>query len=792
MNVRVKMMLMGVGAALMPTVILLGTLTHGRNEASFEVAALVRTQVEETMGLVAADVYHMVEQGQDGLLRELAAHLNVARDVLEASGGVRLDPSAPVVWTATNQFTKANKPAVLPRFYVGDQWVAPNEDPQVRTPVVDRVQELVGSTTTLFQRINEDGDMLRVGTNVRTLDDRRAVGTFIPATNPDGAPNPVVAKVMKKETFLGRAYVVNAWYVTAYEPILDDAGEVVGVLYVGVPESKAASLRRTLSSLKIGEHGSVWVMTARGADAGKVVISAHGAHDGEARIEAKDTTGKAFVAEIVAAAAALKSSEVAQSSAMLVTAAGEAPEEVLFTYAYFAPWDWVVVVETHLEEHNRAAVAAASILDRMLSTTALVGLLLLAVVVVVALRISRGVVKPLGEAVTALEDVAEGDGDLTAHLHADSEDEVGRLAGAFNAFVDKLRGIVGRVSTGASGISEQAQELRSASAQLTQHAGDVRDHTRAMSASVEHVSSSVSTSATSSQRAASGIDDVAKATSHINSEVSTIARQAEEASDSMASVSAAVESMNASLGDVAHVCAQTAKASQDADHDAHEARQRMKNLAESTARIGKVVALIQNIADQTNLLALNATIEAAGAGEAGRGFAVVAHEVKELAKQTALATEEIGAEVTRMRQDSANTEASIEAVGGRISRVSDLAQQIAVALDQQAQTTQRITADVSRTAEAASSINRRVRAIAGSIESVVTSSSDVSSGIRTVATTASELDRAFREMVATMAALNDVAEAASGSARVVRTRADGIHEQASLLSSEVSRFRVQP
>jgi methyl-accepting chemotaxis protein len=129
-----------------------------------------------------------------------------------------LDFSETATWQAVNQYTKASKSIDLPHMTLGGEWLGQNADPGIPTPLVDEVKLLVGGTCTVFQRMNEAGDMLRVATNVEKLDKTRAIGTYIPAVNPDGQPNPVVSTLLARKTFRGRAYVVNAWYLTAYEP----------------------------------------------------------------------------------------------------------------------------------------------------------------------------------------------------------------------------------------------------------------------------------------------------------------------------------------------------------------------------------------------------------------------------------------------------------------------------------------------------------------------------------------------------------------------------------------------
>ncbi len=120
---------------------------------------------------------------------------------------------------------------------------------------MDAIGELTGDTATLFQRMNPAGDMLRIATNVKK-DGQRAVGTFIPAINPDGKPNPVLSEVLAGRTYTGRAFVVDRWYVTAYQPLIRASGEVEGILYVGTPESTATQpLLDELADRQIGETG---------------------------------------------------------------------------------------------------------------------------------------------------------------------------------------------------------------------------------------------------------------------------------------------------------------------------------------------------------------------------------------------------------------------------------------------------------------------------------------------------------------------------------------------------------
>ena len=195
----------------------------------------------ESQRHILEGVIAMVTSQQDVLEQKTIGDLNVAREALVVAGGMAFGQDK-TSWKARNQTTAVEQTVELPQAQIGARGVVPNPDMKTMSPVVDKVKSLVGGKCTIFQRMNEAGDMLRILTNVETKDGQRAIGTYIPSVNSDGGLNPVIRNVLRGERYVGRAFVVNAWYVTAYEPICNPAGKVVGMLFTGVPEESAKSL----------------------------------------------------------------------------------------------------------------------------------------------------------------------------------------------------------------------------------------------------------------------------------------------------------------------------------------------------------------------------------------------------------------------------------------------------------------------------------------------------------------------------------------------------------------------
>jgi hypothetical protein len=316
---------------------------------------------ESDLDHITQSVYSLCETTRASLERAVAENLRAATVVLEERGGFHEASGTAMNWEARNQFTKAGSRVSLPKALIGPQWLGQVHNPEATVPVVDNVRKLTGATSTIFQRMDAAGDMLRVATNVVGDNGQRAIGTFIPAIGADSQPNPVIAAVLRGDTFVGRAFVVNAWYMAAYKPLRDKRESIVGMLYVGVPERAATEpLRRAIMDVHIGLTGYVCVLNSSGASRGHYVIPGGGRREGEDIWDFKDASGRFFVQEISRKAVALRPDQAA-SQRYPWRNPGEREVVKIARFKYFRPWDWIVVASVPETE----AYAAVESIDRI-------------------------------------------------------------------------------------------------------------------------------------------------------------------------------------------------------------------------------------------------------------------------------------------------------------------------------------------------------------------------------------------------------------------------------------------
>lgn len=328
----------------------------------------------ENIGQIAVDVYNLCKISDDLLQQKINGDLNVARYVLTRYGAVKLMKET-VTWAVINQYTKEVGDVQLPKMSFGGKWLGQNKDLAVPTPIVDDVKRLVGGTCTIFQRMNADGDMLRIATNVEESDSTRAVGTYIPVMNPDGESNPVISAIMKGETYRGRAYVVNDWYLTAYEPILDEGGNIIGVLYFGVKQESVESLRQGIMDIAVGADGYVFVLGGKGDQRGRYIISQDGLRDGEDIWEAQDAEGRFFIQSIINKAVVLPDDKLDYERYPWKNPGETEARMKISAITYFAPWDWVIgagVYEDYYYQPQHRTDAALQRMQKWLLLSAII------------------------------------------------------------------------------------------------------------------------------------------------------------------------------------------------------------------------------------------------------------------------------------------------------------------------------------------------------------------------------------------------------------------------------------
>jgi methyl-accepting chemotaxis protein len=373
-------------------------------------------------------------------------------------------------------------------------------------------------------------------------------------------------------------------------------------------------------------------------------------------------------------------------------------------------------VERGLLETRNAAAAEAASATRTAVVAGLAAMVLTALAGI--LLLNRTVSQPLRRMCALMGRLAAGDV-TTEVADRDRRDEIGAIAGAVQVFKENL------IRTRAL---EAETEAARAGAEAQRRAA-TRDMADRFEQAVGGVIGMVSASATELQATA---ETLSGAAGQASSRSGTVAAAAEEASTNVGTVAAAAEELGSSVAEIARQVAGSASLAQAAVAEADQTGVLVQDLTAAAARIGDVVAMISQIAGQTNLLALNATIEAARAGDAGRGFAVVAAEVKELAGQTAKATEEIGQQIARIQGSTGQVVSAIGGISDRIRELSGVASAIAAAVEEQGAATQEIVRNVSEAASGAS-------AVTANITEVATASAETGASAAQVLSAASEL-----------------------------------------------------
>lgn len=375
-----------------------------KSDAKTEIEALVNTQ----LAALSNSAYNYAKQLDVQIDERLNSNIEYFKNLVRQYGGFSLSGTIPGM-KATNQFTKKEITTTIPGLAVGGKQIPFIKDKNTNVVLVDEISKKFNVAATIFVRMNEEGDMLRVATSVLTKEGNRAVGTYIPKTMPDGSPNKVVSTVLQGNEYIGSAFVVDRWYQTKYSPIKDGNGKVIGMIFVGISLEDVEGLKKAFYEMTFGKSGYVGIIIGSGDRKGEYFVSHMGKRDGENVWGAKDPEGKLVIQEIIKLAKETPEGTTSKYSYTWKNPDENEPREKIALVQYFKDFDWVIATTAYLDEMYETSETVQAGITDILIYSVIFGILITLLAMVISFVFARNLTNSINKVTQAADLIASGD-----------------------------------------------------------------------------------------------------------------------------------------------------------------------------------------------------------------------------------------------------------------------------------------------------------------------------------------------------------------------------------------------
>ena len=644
---RNKIIILAMAAALLPVLVTVGVTLSQEHHVARTIAREIDTLASETITHVALDLYNLCDTTNTFVQDDVIQAAKAAQRLIADSRGFEAGDIREL--TVHNDKTGETEKIRLPLLALGNVQIVPTSDPNVTVPLVDKVREFTGVPCTIYQRMNEQGDMLRIASSVLTKDGSRGgLLGYIPYLSADGSPHPVLKNILNDQEYLGFNQAQGENWMVNYLPIRAGNGKVLGMIGLGVIVDEIDTLKKTVASTRVGKSGYVWVIQASGPKAGQYIISPNRSRDNEIVLDMTDANGKPLVREYIKKALSTTPGTIFYNRYAWKNSTDAAPRNKFAAYVYFAPWDWVIGVGAYEDDYDHVKDAVGKQLRGMLKAIVAASSGLLLLLVLAAFVTGNLLANPIRFITRVAEKVAKGD-------LAGAQKALENYGPPTSGFMGWLRSLNPRdettqllesMQTMTSNLNSLLNEVRKSGIQVTAGATEI-------AASARQLEQIVAAEGISINQASASTKEISMTSAELDREMAVLnastSSTAELAASSQAGLDDIRPTMDSLLSGTERIADKLARISSKADD------------------IGQIVMTITKVANQTNMLSLNAAIEAEKAGEYGQGFAVVAREIRRLADQTAVAALDIEDMVKEMRsvvQDGVSTMADFSAIVG--------------------------------------------------------------------------------------------------------------------------------